>query len=474
MIERLTAEIYMKEQSMNNKELDNLYLEYINTGEDKKEQDCTDSENKISYSRENGPEQRKARYPKQSKKRKRMHGWVGILVGIVIGVAICTGAFCIMTVKSQATVVDMDYSTKTALILQYLKMYYLNDLDDQQIEDALAKGLMENIGDKYAEYYTEEEFAEFTEDVSGSYAGIGVLISLNDDGNAEVAYVYDGSPALDAGIQIKDLIVEADGVRDFETLDDLVSIVQGDIGTTVELVINRDGEEIPMTVERRSVALPMVYEEMLSDEVGYIQIAEFTEATVQQFEQAIDDLLEQGMTSVIFDLRDNPGGDYDSVVAMCDRVLPEGVIVSVEDKQGGIYTENSDAECLDIPIVVLVNGNTASAAELFTMALRDYDMAEIVGTKTYGKGVVQSIFRLIDGSGLKFTTQKYYGPKGSSVQDVGIEPDYVVELPEEAYEDGVIYRDEDLQLQKAAELLGLTLTFDETETEATAEEINEE
>jgi len=279
----------------------------------------------------------------------------------------------------------------------------------------------------------------------------------------EVYKVFKDSPAQEAGVQIKDLIVEADGVRDFETLDALVSIVRGEIGTTVDLVIERGGEELAMTIERREIETESIYYEMLSDTVGYLQIAEFNTSTVQQFEDAIEALEASGMTAIIMDLRDNPGGDYDSVVAICDRVLPEGVIVSVEDRQGGIFTENSDANCLNIPIVILVNENTASAAELFTMTLKDYDMAQIVGTTTYGKGIVQSIFRLIDGSGLKFTTEKYYGPKGNCIQDEGIEPDYIVEFPEEVYEDGVITREEDIQLQKAAELLGFTLTFETEE-----------
>ena len=319
----------------------------------------------------------------------------------------------------------------------------------------LSKGLMENIGDKYSEYYTKEEFDQLLEESSGEYAGIGVQIVMNDDGFVEVYKVFKDSPAEEAGIQLKDLIVEASGVRDFEDLDALVSLVRGEKGSTVDLVIERNGEEIPMTVERRSIVTDSVYGEMLDDEVGYIQIAEFNTATIQQFRDIVDSLLEQGMKKVIMDLRSNPGGDYDSVVAVCDRVLPEGIIVTVEDKQGGMITENSDADCLDIPIVLLVDQNTASAAELFTMALRDYGMAQVVGTTTYGKGLVQSLFRLPDGSGLRFTTEKYYGPAGNWIQDTGIEPDYVVEFPEEVYEDGIIFLEEDVQMKKAAELLGL-------------------
>ena len=439
---------------MQNRELDHLYLEYQT--EDMKEQ----GENRDIGSVSSGGNSRKP--GRRDPKNRKLRSLIGVLAGMLIGILVCAVVFKAMIIKSNGAVKDLDYQDKIEMILQYLELYYLNDLDEQTIEDALARGLMENIGDKYAEYYTEEEFQSLIESMNGEYAGIGVMITQREEDKAiEVYRVYADSPAEEAGIQIKDVLVEAAGIRDFETMDDLVALVRGEPGTTVDLVIERDGEEIPMTIERRAIIVDYVYGEMLTDTVGYIQISEFTQATVKQFEDAIDDLTAQGMTSVIMDLRNNPGGDYDSVVAMCDRVVPEGVIVSVEDKMGGMQTENSDAECLDIPIVLLVNDNTASAAELFTMCLRDYDMAEVVGTTTYGKGIVQSIYQLIDGSGLKFTTEKYYGPAGNYIQDTGIEPDYVVEIPEETYEDGVISVEEDLQLQKAAELLQIALEYNE-------------
>ncbi len=393
----------------------------------------------------------------RSGRRRRWHSFAAVITGAVIGALLCACVFAITAVHNTSTAAetDLDYHDKVDLILNYLRAYYLNELDDEELGDMLSKGLMENIGDKYSEYYTKEEFDQLLEESSGEYAGIGVQIVMNDDGFVEVYKVFKDSPAEEAGIQLKDLIVEASGVRDFEDLDALVSLVRGEKGSTVDLVIERNGEEIPMTVERRSIVTDSVYGEMLDDEVGYIQIAEFNTATIQQFRDIVDSLLEQGMKKVIMDLRSNPGGDYDSVVAVCDRVLPEGIIVTVEDKQGGMITENSDADCLDIPIVLLVDQNTASAAELFTMALRDYGMAQVVGTTTYGKGLVQSLFRLPDGSGLRFTTEKYYGPAGNWIQDTGIEPDYMVEFPEEVYEDGIIFLEEDVQMKKAAELLGL-------------------
>ena len=385
---------------MNNNELDKLYIN------EEEEQHSEDIEKPVRKRRDPG-----------------FRGLVGILAGIVIGILISAAMFTINTVRSNATSTDLDYHTKIDLILSYLDMYYLGELDDQAVEDALAKGLMDNIGDDYAEYFTAEEFQQMMEEQTGEYVGIGVIVAVNEEGSVQVLRVYDDSPALEAGIQIMDVIVEADGHRDFEDLDELVSYVRGEPGTTVDLVIVRNGEEIPMTVERRNIKTESIYSEMLRDTVGYIQIAEFNTATIQQFNDALDSLTAEGVQSLIMDLRDNPGGDYDSVVAICDRVLPEGPIISTENNLGGIYTDNSDATCLDIPIVLLVNSHTASAAELFAMALHDYDMAQIVGNRTYGKGVVQSIFQLMDGSGLKFTTEKYYGPDGNSIHETGVEPD---------------------------------------------------
>lgn len=193
---------------------------------------------------------------------------------------------------------------------------------------------------------------------------------------------------------------------------------------------------------------------MLENNIGYIQLTEFDTISVEQFNSALDALESQGMTSLILDLRDNPGGDYDTVIAMADRVLPEGKITTVVDKKGTEETEYSDEEHqISIPMVVLINENSASAAELFTGAIKDYGIATIVGETSYGKGIVQSIFRLEDGSGMKFTTEEYLTPNGNHINGVGVVPDIEVSIPEEAYEDGELTEDEDTQLQKAIEVL---------------------
>ena len=388
----------------------------------------------------------------------RLPFWLGILVGI----AVCAIAFTVLTfaaLRKTSTSTDTDsgtsgYAEKAAQLMTYIDRYYLNEIDEAAIEEGVADGIMKALGDKYAEYYTAEEFADLMDSVSGSYAGIGVKIITNDDDEIEVYGVFSGSPAEEAGIIIGDLIVEAEGVSEFTTMDDLVARVRGEVGTTVDIVIERDGQRIPLTIERANIASETIAYELLDDNIGYIYIAEFDTVTVSQFNEAIEELQDQGMEALILDLRDNPGGDYDAVVAMADRVLPEGVIMTVKDKNGTIKTENSDAENrIDLPMAVLINGNSASASEVFTGAIQDYGIATIIGTQSYGKGIVQSIYKLPDGSGMKFTTQEYYTPSGDSINGVGITPDIVVELPEEAYDDGVITLEEDTQLQKAIEVL---------------------
>ena len=398
--------------------------------------------------------------------RTRLPFWLGILVGIaamsivMVAVILITG----LRLKSSSATSDTSSAetenvwsaaqTKLNMLTKYIDKYYLGDIDSELMEESLADGLITGLGDKYAEYYTVEEFADLIESTEGAYCGIGVAVVQTTTGEIYIYTVYSGSPAEEAGLMSGDIIVEADGVREFEDLDDLVSIVKGEEGTTVDLVILRDEEEIPVTVERRTIELDTVSYEMLDNNIGYIYIEQFDKVTAEQFNQALDDLESQGMESLILDLRDNPGGDYDTVVAMADRVLPEGPIMTVKDNQGNIKTENSDAEnYLDLPMAVLINENSASAAEVFVGAIQDYNMATIVGKTSYGKGVVQSVYKFPDGSGVKFTTEQYYTPSGDSIHGVGIVPDIEVDLPEDIYDDGIFDFEEDTQLQAAIEAL---------------------
>ncbi|MCQ2512632.1 MAG: S41 family peptidase [Lachnospiraceae bacterium] len=393
--------------------------------------------------------------------------FMGFLVGALVAAAVLLAAFVGYTFianrtawvnakKKQTQTVEKEksYQDKLDTIFQYLDAYYVGEYDDEEIENGLCKALLANIGDKYAMYYTPEEFISLLEDSSGEYAGIGVSVVMNEDNEVEIYKVFEGTPAEEAGLQIRDIIISADGETKFEVLDDLVSLVRGEPGTTVDIIVRRNGEEVPFTISRTIVQTPTVEFELMDNGIGYIYISEFDYVTVNQFNDALDSLQEQGMKSLIIDVRDNPGGDYDTVVAMADRVLPEGVIISTKDKNGNEKVEMSDEEHqLKLPMVVLINEYTASAAELFSGAISDYGLATLVGTNSYGKGVVQSIFRLSDNSGMKFTTEKYYIPSGRCIDGVGLQPDVEVIIPDEAYEDFVITEEEDAQLQKAIEIL---------------------
>ena len=401
--------------------------------------------------------------PNKPQKKKSRFG-IGFLVGIIVGLAAALAGIVIYGMITYKRVMDVQtgnavyqfdsYEDKINSILAYLNAYYDGEVDQQTIEDSIADGLLDGIGDKYAKYYSKEEFDRMMEDSSGEYSGVGISIIMDDDGQIVVYKVFPGSPAEEGGVHATDIIVEADGVRDFEDLDSLVAIVRGEAGTTVDLTFRRGEEEYSVTLERKKIITPSVEIRMLENNIGYLSISSFDKATVSQFNDALKALEDEGMEALIIDVRDNPGGDYDAVVAMADRVLPEGTIITTRNNEGIVKEEKSDEEHqVTVPMAVLINGNTASASELFSGAIQDYHLGYIVGETSYGKGVVQSIFRLNDGSGMKFTTETYYTPSGRCVDGEGVIPDYEVEIPEEAYEDGVVTDEEDLQLQKAIELL---------------------
>lgn len=395
--------------------------------------------------------------PRQPAPKKGRFG-IGLLVGIlgtfgVVLIAVVIGLFFFFRTRGFGGG-EMGYQEKLNLIQTYLDAYYLGELDPEKVEESLAAGLLNGTGDKYAQYYNKKEFQNLMEETSGVYGGIGVGIITNDDEQIEVYKIYENSPAEEAGIRIGDIIIEADGERDFADMDALVALVRGEQGTFVDIVILRDGEEIPMRVERRAINIETVEYEMLDNNIGYIALSEFDTVSVNQFNEAYAALESEGMTSLIMDLRGNPGGDYDTVIALADRVLPEGKITTVVNNQGKEKVERSDDEHqIRIPMVLLVNKTSASASELFSAAVKDYGIATIIGETTYGKGIVQSIYQLPDGSGMKFTTEEYLSPNGNKINGLGVTPDIAVEIPKEAYDDGVLSEEEDTQLQKAIEVL---------------------
>lgn len=312
--------------------------------------------------------------------------------------------------------------------------YYLNqeDIDLDQLEEGIYAGYVKGLDEDYTTYYTAEEFADVMEASSGSYSGIGAYVSQNmNTGIITIVKPFEGSPAEKAGIQKEDILYKVEGEE--VTGQDLTTVVarlKGEEGTMANITIYRQSEDkyIDLSVERAVVNVPTVAHQMLDNHIGYIQIAEFEEVTAEQFKEAVSDLQEQGMEKLIFDLRDNGGGLLDSVCDVLDTILPKMMLVYTEDKDGNRREEwAEDDEAVDLPMAVLINGNTASASEIFTGALKDYDKAEIIGTTSYGKGIVQSIIPFSDGSALKVTSSKYYTPSGICIHGVGIEPDQTVE-----------------------------------------------
>ena len=344
-----------------------------------------------------------------------------------------------------------ELSGKLAEIEEKINDYYLNEVDEEQLVSYLCKGLTVGLDDPYANYYTPQELERIMEANEGEYFGIGAtLLQDRDTGRITVVSIYEGSPAEEAGLQVDDEICSVNG-EDVSGMDltNLVAEIKGNKDTFTMGVI-RSGSEEPVVLEMkcREVISNTVAWEMLEDSAGYIKITEFDSVTVDQFTEAYKALKEQGMEKLVVDVRDNPGGLLDSVCNILDFLLPEGIIVYTEDKNGTqTQYRSDDREQTDIPVAVLVNGNSASAAEIFAGAIQDYGLGPVVGTTTFGKGIVQKTFSLSDGSALKLTTEKYFTPKGEDIHEKGITPDVVIEA--EKSEEGEASQAEDVQLQAA-------------------------
>ena len=332
---------------------------------------------------------------------------------------------------------------------------YLEPISKEELQEGMYRGVLEALDDQYSEYYNEEEFKEMMEGASGTFEGIGAYLS-QDPETKEIVVVkpIKDSPAERAGMLADDVIVEVDG-EDItgQDINLVVSKLRGPKGSKVQVGVRREGNEdiIRFDLNRDQINSISVDYEMKEDKIGYIAIADFADATAQQFREAMDDLESQGMEKLIIDLRSNGGGYVDSAVEVADRLVKEGMIVSVKEKHGVSYKyeDTGDENYVELPCVVLVDGNTASASEILTGALRDHNIATIMGTRTFGKGITQLIIKLDDGSGVKITNSKYYTPNGEDIHKIGIEPDVEVEFDVDAYKkDGT-----DNQLNAAIDFL---------------------
>lgn len=350
----------------------------------------------------------------------------------------------------------MSTMAKIRQIEKTLDTYYVEDYDKELAEELMYTGLAAGVGDPYTYYLSADSLAEQMEKNSGHFVGIGVEIYAGDDGYIVVSSVIPGGPAEAAGILAEDKITEVDGESiTGKTAADVSALVKGEAGTDVTLTIFREstGEVLEKTVTRQDIQVKTVSWRMMDDNIGYIAITNFRENTYSQFKEALDMLEAEGMEKLVLDLRNNTGGLVKSAHEIGEELLPEGIMVYTMDKDGNREDTLCDDVYNDVPLVVLVNGNSASAAEILAGAIQDTGRGQLIGTTTFGKGLVQRLFTLPDGSGLNVTIQKYYTPNGTSIHGVGITPDYEVELPEEYAQQTNIPAEADTQLQKAVEVL---------------------
>lgn len=350
--------------------------------------------------------------------------------------------------------VNTEVIDKMQLIEEVIDRYfYLEETDKEAMADNIYKGMVESLGDPYSDYFTVEELNSLLSDIEGVYYGIGCYVSMDTDMNlAKISGIISGAPAEEVDIRPNDYIYAVDGKETYGmSLDEVVSLIKGPEGSKVTITFMRDGSYIDIEVERRKVESPTVETEMYDGGVAYIQITEFDDVTINQFAEALKNAREQGMKGLIIDLRANPGGSLNAVVEIAKQILPKGLIVYTEDRNGNRTEYSCDGKKeLEVPLVVLVDGNSASASEILAGAIKDYGIGTLVGTTTFGKGIVQQAISLGDGSAVKLTISAYYSPKGNNIHGVGIEPDILWEFDGERYYSEEAY---DNQLEKAKEVL---------------------
>ncbi len=371
-------------------------------------------------------------------KKKKGYG-AGIVTGILATVLVSLlllGGFRVITNTAgsyaSGKVTEKEVSKKLNKLNALIDKYYLyeDEIDTDKLAEGIYSGYTSALGDKYTVYYDEDETKALMESTSGTFSGVGATLTKDaDTGYATIVNVYEDSPAEKAGLKAGDILEKIDDheVGD-EQLDTVVSWIKGEKGTDVKITVLRDGEELELTATRDTIEVKTVSYEMKENQIGYIRVSEFDTVTYDQFKEALDDLENQGMQGLVVDLRNNPGGSLDTVTNMLRLLLPEGTIVSTKDKNG----KKDEITCdgtheFKKPMAVLVNQYSASASEIFSGAVQDYGTAKIVGVTTYGKGVVQQLMDLGDGTCLKVTIAEYYTPNGRSINGKGVEPDVEVE-----------------------------------------------
>jgi len=368
----------------------------------------------------------------------------------ILVAAIATAITFTLTDKSQ---------TKLTQLERILQERYIGEMDQSAMEDAAAKALVKAMGDRWSYYMTAEEYSSYQDRKSNSYVGIGVTVQLREDQTGfDILQVEPTGSAVEAGVQPGDILVEVEGQDAVSLgLDAVGELIRGEEGTTVTIAVLRDGEKMSFTIPRKAIQNVVASSEMLPNHIGLVTIANFNNHCAEQSIAAVEKLLEQGAQTLIFDVRNNPGGYVDEMVELLDYLLPEGILFQSVEYNGFGSVENSDENCVDLPMAVLVNGESYSAAEFFAAALEEYEWAIVVGEPTCGKGYYQKVQQLKDGSAVNLSVGKYYTPKGVSLTEVGgLKPKVAVTVDEQTAADiyaGILTPEEDPQIQAAVAAL---------------------
>lgn len=346
-----------------------------------------------------------------------------------------------------SAVMTLDFSpaqqedSKLTQLADLIEERFIGEADRTAMEDAAAAAMVDSLGDEWSYYVSAADYGAYQDQSSNSYVGVGITISVREDGYLDIQQVEEGGPAASAGLLVGDILTAVDGQDCAQLgLSGTRNLVRGEEGTTVELTVRRDGQELTQTVTRAYFEVPVATLELVQDGIAVIKIENFDQRCAQESIAAIEEALAQGAEKLIFDVRNNPGGYKHEMVELLDYLLPEGPLFRSEDYTGKVEVDESDADFLDVPMAVIVNNESYSAAEFFAAALSEYEAAVVVGTQTYGKGYFQVNYRLNDGSAVGLSIGKYFTPKGVSLAGVGITPDVVVDVDEELFLD--IYYDQ--------------------------------
>jgi len=399
---------------------------------------------------------------------KRKHVIISLITAAII-MAVCISTACgaaqlpMFKQQGNVTIPREEYERllkyeKLDILMELVEMYYYEDVDTEEMLESAAVGLVAGVGDVYSMYYTKEDMEAFNEETEGEYAGIGCqLLADPTDQLITVTRVFKGSPAEEVGMRTGDKIVYVNDLYySAYEMDAAVDVMRGTPGESVKVTVLRGLETIDFDITRKIVNITYVESQILEDNIGYVMVYDFLGNAVEGFRQALESFKEANVSGMIIDLRNNGGGLLDASVMMADMILPEGTVVSVRDKLGREDRYEIDNDYYDVPMVVLINEYSASASEILAGAIRDYKAGTLVGTKTFGKGVVQSVVDFPDGSGLKVTTARYYTPSGECIHEVGIAPDVEAALDEDVvtlYGINNLPHEQDAQLQKAIELI---------------------